>query len=183
MSGLIGRKVGMTQVFDENGLRTPVTVLDVTGNVVVQKKSTEGRDGYNAVKLGFEPCDRQEKSGMVRFRGANRPEAGVFLKVNIETPRRQVIEFRLAESELDHYEVGKELLVDEEFRAGDVVDVTGTTKGRGFTGVIKRHGFHMPKATHGTHEFFRHGGAISKRASWLSCLCAIRGCRGCLKVV
>jgi large subunit ribosomal protein L3 len=164
MRGLIGRKVGMTQVFDANGNRVPVTVVDVKGNVVVQKKVAQSRDGYTAVKLGFEECARQEKSGLVRFRGANKPEAGVFAKLGIEVPRRHLREFRINAEDLDAYEVGKEVLLDEEFSAGDIVDVTGISKGHGFTGVIRRHRFHRPKQTHGTHEYKRHPGAIGASA-------------------
>jgi large subunit ribosomal protein L3 len=130
MRGLIGRKVGMTQVYNEAGQRVAVTVISVAGNIVVQKKTSEGRDGYNAVKLAFDPADKQEKNGMVRYRGANKPEAGV----------------------------------ESHFYNGEIVDVTGTSKGRGYTGVIKRHNFHMSRATHGTHEFFRHGGSIGSSA-------------------
>lgn len=164
MRGLIGRKVGMTQVFDANGVRVAVTVIDVKGNTVIQKKVSKSRDGYTAVKLGYGACARQEKSGLVRFRGANKAEAGVFAKLGIEVPRRHVREFRLSPAEIDNYDVGKEILADEEFSAGDVVDVIGTCKGRGFMGVVKRHGFVTVKKTHGTHEYKRHGGAIGASA-------------------
>jgi large subunit ribosomal protein L3 len=164
MRGLIGRKVGMTQVYNEAGQRVAVTVISVAGNIVVQKKTSEGRDGYNAVKLAFDPADKQEKNGMVRYRGANKPEAGVFEKAGIETPCREVREFRVTASELDTYEVGAEASVESHFYNGEIVDVTGTSKGRGYTGVIKRHNFHMSRATHGTHEFFRHGGSIGSSA-------------------
>jgi large subunit ribosomal protein L3 len=164
MRGVIGRKIGMTQIYDERGARVAVTVIDVGGNVVVQKKSAQDKDGYNAVKLAFCPADLQQKNGLVRYRGVNRPEWGVFKKVGIETPRRHVREFRVGAKELDRYEVGKELLVEEEFLKGTFVDVSGISKGRGFQGVIRRHGFHMPKMTHGTHENFRHGGSIGASA-------------------
>lgn len=164
MKGVIGRKVGMTQVFDEAGTRVPVTVVEVAGNVVIKKKTAEGKDGYNAVKIGFTGCTRQEKSGMIRYRGANAPEAGVFLKLGIDPPRRHVREFRITAAELDEIKVGEELAIETLFSAGDRVDVTGTSKGHGFTGVIKRHGYSRPKMTHGTHEFFRHGGAIGASA-------------------
>jgi large subunit ribosomal protein L3 len=154
----------MTQVFTESGARIPVTVIDVRGNVVIQKKTSEGKDGYNAVKLGYDVAPVQEKSGMLRYRGANKPEAGVFLKVGIDAPRRFVREFRLTAEELDRCEVGQILKVEDQFNADQVVDVTGTSKGKGYSGVIKRHNFSMARATHGTHEHFRHGGSIGMSA-------------------
>ena len=164
MAGLIGRKVGMTQIFNEEGQRIPVTVLDVKDNIVLQKKVSQGKDGYNAVKVGFEKATRQEKAGMVRFRGVNKPEQGVFEKAGIDHPFRHVREFRCSANELDGYEVGATIQPTAAFTAGDFVDVTGTSKGRGFTGVIVRHGFSMARATHGTHENFRHGGSIGMSA-------------------
>ncbi|MBN1947303.1 MAG: 50S ribosomal protein L3 [Bradymonadales bacterium] len=164
MRGLIGRKVGMTQIFDQAGQRIPVTVIDVGGNIVVQTKSSQGKDGYDAVKLGFEPAVRQEKNGMERFRGLTKAETGVFAKAGIEAPRRIVREFRLRADEVGRYQVGQEIAVADEFRAGDIVDVVGTSKGRGFTGVVKRYGFVCARATHGTHENFRHPGAIGASA-------------------
>ena len=164
MAGLIGRKVGMTQVFADDGKRIPVTVIDVSENVVLQKKTAESTDGYNAVKIGFEKAVRQEKAGMVRHRGVTMPNVGVFEKAGIETPYRHVREFRCSAEDLDDVEVGQEVNAADAFRANQFVDVTGTSKGRGFTGVIKRHGFSMSRATHGTHEFFRHGGAIGQSA-------------------
>ena len=164
MAGLIGRKVGMTQIFLEGGARVPVTVVDVSDNIVLQKKAAESKDGYNAVKLGFEKAVRQEKAGMVRHRGITKPNVGTFEKAGIETPYRHVREFRCTAEDLDHYTVGQEIAASDTFRAEEFVDVTGITKGRGFTGVIKRHGFSMARATHGTHEFFRHGGAIGQSA-------------------
>ena len=156
---ILGRKVGMTQVFNEDGLRTPVTVLDVSSNVVVQKKSEAGKDGYAAVKLGFGLAHKFEKEGEEAKWRLSKPRVGVFQHAGIEIPRRHLREFRVAEDQLDGFEVGQELGADT-FAAGDMVDVAGTSKGRGFTGVMKRHNFSGTKASHGVHEFYRHGGSI-----------------------
>ncbi|MEM1347761.1 MAG: 50S ribosomal protein L3, partial [Myxococcota bacterium] len=153
----------MTQLFDEEGNRIPLTVIDVSSNVVVQVKSAEGKDGYDAVKLGFGLAHKLEKQGEEPRWRLSRPEVGVFAKAGIEVPRRHVREFRTTADTLEHYEVGKELGADE-FNAGEFVDVTGTSKGRGFTGVMKRHNFKGTKASHGVHEFFRHGGSIGMSA-------------------
>lgn len=159
---ILGRKIGMTQIFTEGGDRIPVTVVQAGPMVVVAKKSAEGNDGYNAVKLGFEKADKQEKDGNVRYRGVNKAEAGVFLKAGLE-PHRTVIEVRVSEKELANYEVGQEISFDI-FNSGDIIDVTGTSKGRGFAGVMKRHNFAGFKASHGVHESFRGGGSIGASA-------------------
>jgi len=159
MKGLIGRKVGMTQIFNAEGNRIPVTVVDVSGNVVVQKKDAAGADGYDAIKLGFGSVHKHEKEGKDAKWRISRPEAGVFLKAGIDAPRKHVKEVRVTPTELEGYEVGQELGAGV-FAPGEFIDVTGTSKGRGFTGVMKRHNFHGAKATHGVHEFFRHGGSI-----------------------
>ena len=164
IKGIIGKKVGMTQVFDQDGNRVPVTVVDVDSNVVVQKKSKHGNDGYSAIKLGFEKIKKLEKEGTEPKWRINKPRAGVFLQAGIDAPRRHVREIRVPEEVLDDYEVGQELGA-ETFELGDWVDVTGISKGRGFTGVMKRHNFAGAKATHGTHEYFRHGGAIGMSAT------------------
>ena len=161
--GLIGRKVGMTQVFDEEGNRVPVTVVEVGGNVVVQKKSEHGKDGYSALKVGYGDVKKLEKEGTEPKWRLSKPKVGVFLQAGIEKPRRHLREFRVPESVLDNYEVGQELGADH-FELGDWVDVTGISKGRGFTGVMKRHNFAGFKATHGTHNYYRHGGAIGMSA-------------------
>lgn len=162
--GLIGQKVGMTQIFNEDGNRIPVTVVRVGGNVVVQKKSAKGKDGYSAIKVGFGDIKKLEKEGTEPKWRISKPRAGVFLAAGIDAPRRHVREFRLEESALDAYEVGQELGV-EQFNVGDWVDVTGTSKGAGFTGVMKRHNFAGGKASHGVHEFYRHGGSIGMSAT------------------
>lgn len=161
--GLIGKKVGMTQVFDEEGNRVPVTVVEVGGNVVVQKKSAHGKDGYSALKLGFGDVKKLEKEGKEPKWRLAKPKTGVFLAAGIEEPRRHLREVRVSESALDDYEVGQDLGV-EQFELGDWVDVTGISKGRGFTGVMKRHNFAGFDATHGTHAYYRHGGAIGMSA-------------------
>jgi large subunit ribosomal protein L3 len=141
---LLCKKLGMTQVFTETGEAVPVTVLEAGPNVVVQKKTSE-TDGYDAVQLGF--GDRREKL-------FSKPEKAHFDKAGVP-PRRHLSESRLTEEEIAELEPGAELKVDL-FEAGSRVDAIGTSKGRGFTGVIKRHGFKIKKRSHGTHEFFRH---------------------------
>lgn len=163
MKGLIGRKVGMTQLFDAEGNRSAVTVIEVGGNVVVQKKTTESKDGYNAIKIGFGKVHQHVKDGAEPRWRLDRPSVGVFAKAGISAPRQHVRELRLDVAELAKYEVGQELGPDL-FVAGEFVDVTGTSKGRGYTGVMKRHNFAGAKGSHGVHEFFRHGGSIGASA-------------------
>jgi large subunit ribosomal protein L3 len=134
--GILGRKVGMTQVFDAEGNLVPVTVIEVTPNVVLQKKTVE-TDGYDAVQLGF---------GDKRVSIANKPELGHVAKVGT-APKRYIHEIRL--SGMMEYEVGQEVKCDI-FTAGDYVDVTGTSKGKGFAGVIKRWNFHRGPMAHGS---------------------------------
>lgn len=124
--GILGRKIGMTQVFAENGELIPVTVIVANPNVVLQKKTTE-TDGYNAIQLGFE--DKREKL-------TNKPEQGHTAKAST-TPKRFIREIR--DADVDGLEVGQEVKVDV-FATGEIVDVTGISKGKGFQGVIKRHG-------------------------------------------
>ena len=141
--GILGRKIGMTQVFAENGDLIPVTVIEATPNVVLQKKSDE-TDGYSAIQLGFE--DKREKL-------ANKPEKGHVAKANT-APKRFVKELR--EASLDEYEVGQEVKVDI-FTAGEIVDVTGISKGKGFQGAIKRHGQSRGPMSHGSRYHRRPG--------------------------
>ncbi|MED3661710.1 50S ribosomal protein L3 [Ureibacillus terrenus] len=147
--GILGRKIGMTQVFAENGDLIPVTVVEATPNVVLQKKTIEN-DGYEAIQLGFE--DKREKL-------ANKPEKGHVAKANT-APKRFIREIRGVN--LDDYEVGQEVKVDI-FAEGDWVDVTGTSKGKGFQGVIKRHGQSRGPMAHGSRYHRRPGsmGAIA----------------------
>ena len=145
---LLCRKIGMTQIFVEGGECIPVTVLQSPGNPVVQKKTVE-TDGYSAVQLGF---------GERPLRTASKPLAGHYQKANL-APKRHLRESRLTSEEVEGYEVGQIVRVDI-FETGQRVDVTGTSKGRGTAGVVKRHGFTVKSRTHGTHENTRHTGSI-----------------------
>ena len=141
--GILGRKIGMTQVFAENGDLIPVTVIEATPNVVLQKKSVE-TDGYEAIQVGFE--DKRVKL-------SNKPEQGHVAKANT-APKRFIREFRNVN--VEEYEVGQEVKV-EIFAEGDVIDVTGVTKGKGFQGVIKRHGQSRGPMAHGSRYHRRPG--------------------------
>ncbi len=141
--GILGRKIGMTQVFAENGDLIPVTVVEAAANVVLQKKTTD-TDGYEAIQIAFD--DKREKL-------SNKPEKGHVAKAET-APKRFVKELRGAE--LDAYEVGQEVKVDI-FANGDIVDVTGTSKGKGFQGAIKRHGQSRGPMTHGSRYHRRPG--------------------------
>ncbi|WP_413522300.1 50S ribosomal protein L3 [Brochothrix thermosphacta] len=141
--GILGKKVGMTQIFTANGELIPVTVIEATPNVVLQKKTVE-TDGYEAIQLGFDT--KREKL-------SNKPEQGHASKANT-APKRFVKEFDGVS--LDEYEVGSEIKVDI-FAAGDVVDVTGTSKGKGFQGSIKRHGQSRGPMSHGSRYHRRPG--------------------------
>jgi large subunit ribosomal protein L3 len=146
--GILGKKLGMTQVFSEEGVVTGVTAVEVGPCVVVQKR-TEEKDGYYALQLGFE--DKPERK-------AKRPETGHFAKAGCP-PKRVLREYRVSKEIVDQFEVGQEISAAM-FSEGDVVDVTGLSRGKGFTGVMKRYGFHGAKDTHGVHECFRHGGSL-----------------------
>lgn len=141
--GILGRKIGMTQVFAENGDLIPVTVVEATPNVVLQKKTVE-TDGYEAIQLGFE--DKREKL-------SNKPAKGHVAKAST-APKRFIREFRGLDTAA--YEVGQEVNV-ESFAEGDVIDVTGVTKGKGFQGVIKRHGQSRGPMAHGSRYHRRPG--------------------------
>ncbi|MFG6120627.1 50S ribosomal protein L3 [Thalassobacillus sp. B23F22_16] len=143
--GILGRKVGMTQVFSENGELIPVTVVQAEPNVVLQKKTNEN-DGYESLQLGFadEKKNRVNKAGQGHADKAN------------TTPKRYVREIRNVN--LDDYEVGQEVKVDI-FEAGDIIDVTGTSKGKGFQGAIKRHNQSRGPMTHGS-RYHRRPGAM-----------------------
>ena len=141
--GILGRKIGMTQVFGENGELIPVTVVEASQNVVLQKK-TEEVDGYNAIQVGFE--DKQAyKKGSKSNKYANKPAEGHAKKADT-APKRFIREFRNVN--VDEYEVGQEVSVDT-FETGDIIDVTGVSKGKGFQGGIKRHNFRSQDWTHG----------------------------------
>lgn len=150
--GLLGKKLGMTQVFAEDGERIPVSVLQVGPCYVVGRRSEE-QDGYSAIIVAFD-----EKPARL----TKRPELGFFKKAGVK-PMRCVSEFRLPPEEVEKYEVGQELKLPEVFEVGIPVDVTGVSKGKGNQGVIKRHGMHGTKNSHGVHEYFRHGGSIGCR--------------------
>lgn len=150
--GLMATKVGMTQIFLDDGVRVPVTVLKLEPNVVVSKKVSE-KDGYTALQLG---------TGFIREKLLTKADKGHFAKSNVE-PKRHLREFRVDQAKLDAYEIGASIGL-EFFEGVASVDVTGISKGKGYAGVMKRHNFSGFPRTHGTHEFFRHGGSIGMRA-------------------
>ena len=147
--GLLGKKLGMTQLLLPTGRSVPVTVIEAGPCVVLQRKSPD-RDGYSAVQLGFAPSKphRETKAAIGHAAKAGK---GTFSLLR---------EFQGGEQ----LELGATLTVSDLFKSGDLVHVTGTTKGRGYTGVIKRHGFSGFPGSHGTHEYFRHGGSIGNRS-------------------
>jgi len=146
IKGLLGTKLGMTQVWDENNKLIPVTVVQADSNVVTQLRNAD-RDGYTAVQIGY---------GQIDPRKVTQPLAGHFEAAGV-TPRRHVVELRTADAA--SYELGQELSV-ELFEAGQKIDVVGKSKGKGFAGVMKRHGFHGVGASHGAHKNHRKPGSI-----------------------
>jgi large subunit ribosomal protein L3 len=153
LQGLIGRKIGMTQFFSNDGEVIPVTAIEVGPCWVVQKKTPE-RDGYTAVQLGF---------GSKKLKRTTKPLQGHFNRVNV-APTRWLREFQVDETTLEELTEGQQ--VTGEFLANlQYVDVVGTSKGRGFTGVMKRHNFAGKNMSHGVHEYFRHGGSIGASAT------------------
>lgn len=151
VTALLGTKLGMTQVWDESGRVVPVTVVQVDTNVVTQIRSEE-KDGYRAVQLGF---------GAIDPRKVTKPLKGHFEKAGV-TPRRHVAEVRTANAA--SFSLGQEIAADA-FAAGQLVDVTGTTKGKGFAGVMKRHGFHGVSSSHGSHRNHRKPGSIGSSST------------------
>jgi large subunit ribosomal protein L3 len=151
-TGVLGKKLGITSIFTPTGDRAAVTAIHA-GPCVVVDKLTPDKHGYAAVKLGF---------GEKPLRLTKKPELGIFKKTGL-APQRFVREIRLEEADLAKFEVGKPVALSDVFKPMSFVDVEGTSKGKGYQGVMKRH--HMPgfRATHGTHEFFRHGGSIGCR--------------------
>ena len=149
--GLLGTKLGMTQLWDDNNRIVPVTVVEAATNVVTQIRKPEV-DGYNAIQVGY---------GEIEARKVNKPDAGQFGKAGV-TPRRHLVEIRT--SDATSYTVGQELS-PELFSAGEEIDVTGTSKGKGFAGVMKRHGFHGVSASHGAHRNHRSPGSIGACAT------------------
>jgi large subunit ribosomal protein L3 len=150
--GLLGKKLGMTQVFADDGERIAVTVVQA-GPCVVTGKRTVEKDGYSALQLGFDDLPE---------RLASRPERGQFGKNKLK-PMRLVRELRLPADRVAGFEVGQTLTASDVFGVGKPVDVRGTTKGRGYQGVMKRHKLGGSNGSHGSHEFFRHGGSIGCR--------------------
>ncbi len=134
--GIIGKKVGMTQIFDEKGNVIPVTAIETEGNIVAQIKTVE-TDGYQSIQLGY---------GDVKDKHINKPEAGHFAKAKLPN-KKHLREFRL--DSVENYKVGDEVKVDI-FETGEKVDIQGTSKGKGFQGVIKRHGQHRGPMGHGS---------------------------------
>jgi large subunit ribosomal protein L3 len=150
--GLLGKKLGMTQVFADDGEAVPVTVIQAGPNVVLQTRTVEN-DGYAALVLGFD-----EKP----LRLANKPELGAVKAANAK-PQRFLHEIRLSPEEVAKFQVGQVLGPKDIFADGMPVDVTGTSKGKGFQGVLKKHHMSGMTRSHGTHEYFRHGGSIGCR--------------------
>ena len=151
MTGLIGKKIGMTQVFGADGTVVPVTVIQTGPCVVVQKKEA-AKDGYNALQIGF---------GSRKAQRVNKPEQGHLARAG-KGAFEVLREFRT--DKVGEYELGQEIKAADLFKSGDRVDVAGISKGRGFAGVIKRWSFAGFPGSHGTHEYFRHGGSIGNRS-------------------
>lgn len=149
ISGLLGRKIGMTQVFTQDGILVPCTAIEVGPCSVVQVRTQE-RDGYEAVQVGFLP----------KTRGTNKPLRGHFAQYNVQ-PFRHLREFKATGEQTVAAGI---LLTVEVFEEGERVDVVGITKGRGFTGVVKRYGFRGNPGGHGTHETFRGPGSVGSAA-------------------
>ena len=145
--GMLGTKLGMTQVWNESGKLVPVTVIELASNVVTQIRTPE-KDGYNAVQIAY---------GQIDPRKVNKPLTAHFEAAGV-TPRRHVTEIRTADA--GDYTPGQELTVDGTFEAGQLVDVVGTSKGKGFAGVMKRHNFKGVSASHGSHRNHRKPGSI-----------------------
>ena len=151
VKGLLGKKLGMTQAWDANNKMIPITVVEAGSNVITQIKNAE-TDGYTAIQVAYAAIDPRK---------VNKPDAGHFEKAGV-TPRRYLAEIRTLDA--DTYEVGQELGVDL-FEVGMFVDVVGTSKGKGFAGHMKRHGFHGVGASHGSHRNHRKPGSIGAGTS------------------
>jgi len=150
MKGILGKKVGMTQVFDENGEVVPVTIIEAGPCFVTQKKTVK-QDGYTAIQLGFEE---------VQPKRLTQPQRGHLRKNNLP-PLRYLREIRMSEGEIEEYEEGQKISIGL-FEAGEIVDVVGASKGRGFAGVMKRHGFRGGPRTHGQSDRQRAPGSIGQ---------------------
>ncbi|MFM7140259.1 MAG: 50S ribosomal protein L3 [Actinomycetes bacterium] len=151
VKGILGEKLGMTQVWDEANKVVPVTVIKAGPNVVTKVRTKE-EDGYSAVQLAF---------GEIDPRKVSKPEKGHFAKAGV-TPRRHVVEIRTLDA--NNYTLGQEINADL-FAAGEAVDVTGTSKGKGFAGVMKRHGFHGLRASHGVERKHRSPGSVGANST------------------
>lgn len=151
MTGLIGKKIGMTQFYNTEGNVIPVTVIQTGPCVVVQKKEN-AKDGYNAIQVGF---------GSKKNQRVNKPQQGHMAKAG-KGAFEVLKEFRL--DDVSQFQVGQEIKAADLFKTGDRIDVSGTSKGHGFAGVIKRWSFGGFPGSHGTHEYFRHGGSIGNRS-------------------
>jgi large subunit ribosomal protein L3 len=152
MKGLIGKKIGMTQIFSEDGNSVPVTVIDASSCEIVGKRTME-KDQYTALVIGF---------GDAKDKHLTRAQIGSFKKAGAKG-KRTVMEFRVDADVLAAFNVGDAVKVDSFFKKGELVDVQGITKGRGTQGVMKRWNFRGFGQTHGTHEYRRHPGAIGQR--------------------
>lgn len=146
--GTLGRKLGMTQLFGEDGMVSRVSVIEAPA--VVIDKRTMDRDGYSALVIGL--GERKEKH-------TNKPLSGYFKKAGV-TPKHHIKEFRMPPEAVAEYEVGQKIALDQIFEVGQRVDVRATSRGHGFSGVVRRHNFATQISSHGTHEYFRHGGSI-----------------------
>ncbi len=151
--GLIGRKIGMTQIYKDDGEVQAVTVIQVGLNRVLQVKTDDKGDGYNALQLGF---------GTQKAHRITKAQAGHYAKTE-STPARIVREIRVSKDNADKFQPGQDIGAADVFTVGDYADVIGTSKGRGFSGVMRRYNFAGFIRSHGTHEFFRHGGSIGTR--------------------
>jgi large subunit ribosomal protein L3 len=151
MTGLIGRKIGMMQYYNAQGNVIPVTVVETGPCVVVQKKEVT-TDGYTALQVGF---------GSKKVQRVNKADQGHMAKAG-KGAFQVLREFRL--DDVSQYEVGQEIKASDLFKIGDLIDVSGISKGHGYTGVIKRWSFAGFPGSHGTHEYFRHGGSIGNRS-------------------
>ncbi len=151
--GLIGRKIGMTQYFEDDGSVIPCTVIEVTPNTVLKVNTEDTKAGYNAIQLGF---------GTKKASRVNKADAGQFKAAGVDATQ-VVSEMRLSKADASAHSVGQVINVSEIFAVGNIVDVTGTSKGKGFAGVMKKYNFAGFERSHGVHEFFRHGGSIGTR--------------------
>jgi len=154
MMGLLGRKIGMTQIFADDGKVLPCTVIEVGTNTVLRVKRAESADGYSALQLAF---------GTQKPQRLTKADLGQLAKAGVEGGVRVIREVRVSEDEAAKHEVGAKIGAADVFEEGKRVDVIGTSKGCGFAGVMKRYNFAGFIRSHGTHEFFRHGGSIGTR--------------------